>query len=327
MAQEKFYLAPQRYSFPAKLPRSGAFGPREISFSREVGDVWWGWGSFVYLCREIMESMRNLVLWICMVCVCSNFTAQAQVRDTLFNAADSKVEGVAKAQKVPYGHEFKATQLIAPVALVGVGLIGNQIDAVKKFDFGLRGSQMSHHNGFVYEDVLQYVLVAALYGLKVVGVQSKHSYIDMTSLVVGSYCVMGASVLLLKKAAKVERPNGLDSKSFPSGHSARAFMGAELLRLEYKDVSPWIGYAGYAAATVTALARVGHWDHWVTDVVAGAGIGILSTKVAYWVAPHLQRALFGKWIERKGLNSKEFSFIGAPFYNGEHAGFALAMSF
>lgn len=262
-----------------------------------------------------------------MVCLCCNFTAGAQVRDTLFNAADSKVEGVAKAQKVPYGHEFKATQLIAPVTLVGVGLIGNQIDAVKKFDFGLRGSQMPHHNGFVYEDVLQYVPVAALYGLKVAGVQSKHSYIDMTSLVVGSYCVMGASVLLLKKVAKVERPNGLDTKSFPSGHSARAFMGAELLRLEYKDVSPWIGYAGYAAATVTALARVGHWDHWVTDVVAGAGIGILSTKVAYWVAPHLQRALFGKWIERKGLNSKEFSFMGAPYYNGEHAGFALAMSF
>lgn len=283
--------------------------------------------SFVYLCREIMENMRNLVLWICIVCLCCNFTAGAQVRDTLFNAGDSKVDGVAKAQKVPYGHEFKATQLIAPVALVGVGLIGNQIDAVKKFDFGLRGSQMPQHKNFVYEDVLQYVPVAVLYGLKVAGVQSKHSYIDMTSLVVGSYCVMGASVYLLKKAAKVERPNGIDNKSFPSGHSARAFMGAELLRLEYKDVSPWIGYAGYAAATVTALARVGHWDHWVTDVVAGAGIGILSTKVAYWVAPHLQRALFGKWIERKGLNSKEFSFMGAPYYNGEHTGFALAMSF
>lgn len=274
-----------------------------------------------------MEIMRNFVLWMCLVCLFCNFTAGAQVKDTLFNAGTHLAEVGAKTDKVPYGHEFKATQLIAPVALVGVGLIGNQIDAVKKFDFGLRGQQMPLHKGFVYEDVLQYVPVAALYGLKVAGVQSKHSYIDMTALVVGSYCVMGASVVLLKKAAKVERPNGLDNKSLPSGHSARAFMGAELLRLEYKDVSPWIGYAGYAAATVTALARVGHWDHWVTDVVAGAGIGILSTKVAYWVAPHLQRALFGKMIERKGFKSKEFSFMGAPYYNGEHTGFALAMSF
>ena len=96
-----------------------------------------------------MENMRNLVLWIWMVCLCCNFTAGAQVRDTLFNAGGSKVDGVAKAQKMPYGHEFKATQLIAPVALVGVGLIGNQIDAVKKFDFGLRGQQMPLHNGFV----------------------------------------------------------------------------------------------------------------------------------------------------------------------------------
>lgn len=259
--------------------------------------------------------MRKLVVWICLVCLCCNFTAGAQVKDTLRSA------------RVPYGHEFKATQLIAPVALVGAGFFGTHIDEFKKFDFGLRSKQMTLHNGLVYEDVLQYVPVAALYGLKVAGVESRHSYIDVTALVVGSYCVMGASVYLLKKATKVERPNALDHKSFPSGHSARAFMGAELLRLEYKDVSPWIGYAGYAAATVTALARVGHWEHWVTDVVAGAGIGILSTKVAYWVAPHLQRALFGKWIERKGLNSKEFSFMGAPYYNGEHTGFALAMSF
>ena len=271
--------------------------------------------------------MRNFVLWICLVCLCCNFAAQAQVRDTLFSAEATQTESGAKAQKVPYGHEFKGTQLIAPVALVGAGFAGTHIDAVKKFDFGLRGQEMKLHSGLVYEDVLQYVPVAALYGLKVAGVQSKHSYIDMTTLVVGSYCVMGASVVLLKKAAKVERPNGLDRKSFPSGHSARAFMGAELLRLEYKDVSPWIGYAGYAAATVTALARVDHWDHWITDVVAGAGIGILSTKVAYWVAPHLQRALFGKWIERKGFNSKEFAFMGAPYYNGEQTGFALAMSF
>ena len=261
------------------------------------------------------------------MCVCCSSVATAQVRDTLFNAGDTQSEGVAKAQKVPYGHEFKAKQLIAPVALVGAGFIGSHIDAVKKFDFGLRDNQMPQHKNFVFEDVLQYVPVAALYGLKLSGVESKHNYIDMTTLVVGSYCVMGASVFLLKKAAKVERPNGIDRKSFPSGHSARAFMGAELLRREYKDVSPWIGYAGYAAATVTALARVGHWEHWVTDVVAGAGIGILSTQVAYWVAPHLQRALFGKWIERKGLNSNEFAFMGAPFYNGEQAGFALAMSF
>ncbi len=282
--------------------------------------------------------MKNFVLWICLVCLCCNFTATAQTIDSLSNIevtqeGAAKLEGtasqerVAKPQRVPQGHQFRATQLIAPVVLIGAGLVGNEIAGVKEFDFGLRGSQMPQHKGFVFEDVLQYTPVAALYGLKLCGVESQHNYIDMTTLVVGSYCVMGASVYLLKKAAKVERPNGTDTKSFPSGHAARAFMGAELLRREYKDVSPWIGCAGYAAATVTSLARIGHWEHWFTDVLAGAGIGILSTNVAYWVAPHLQRALFGKWIERKGLNSKDFSFMGAPYYNGEQAGFSLALAF
>ena len=32
--------------------------------------------------------------------------------------------------------------------------------------------------------------------------------------------------------------------------------------------------------------------HWLTDVAAGAGIGILSTKIAYWLYPFLNSKLF-----------------------------------
>ena len=69
----------------------------------------------------------------------------------------------------------------------------------------------------------------------------------------------------------------------PSGHTATAFAGAELLRLEYKEVSPWYGFAGYVVATATGTLRVLNNRHWVSDVVAGAGFGILSARLSYLI--------------------------------------------
>ena len=223
-------------------------------------------------------------------------------------------------------HKFDARELIVPAALVGIGAIGSQIDFIKEMDFGLRDLDLRKHHGFVIEDVLQYVPLASVYALKLSGVKSSHSYLDATVLAAGSFCVTGAAVLLLKKVVDEERPNGRDFDSFPSGHAAKAFMGAELLRREYKD-TPVIGYAGYAVAAASSLMRVKHSEHWLPDIIAGAGIGILGTQVAYWVAPSLQKILFGRLIERKGLKSSDFAFVGMPFSNGEVTGVSLALVF
>ena len=223
-------------------------------------------------------------------------------------------------------HKFDARELIVPAALVGIGAIGSQIDFVKEMDFGLRDLDLRKHHGFVVEDVLQYVPLASVYALKLSGVKSAHSYLDATVLAAGSFCVTGAAVLLLKTVVDEERPNGRDFDSFPSGHAAKAFMGAELLRREYKD-TPVIGYAGYAVAAASSLMRVKHSEHWLPDIIAGAGIGILGTQVAYWVAPSLQKILFGRMIERKGLKSGDFAFVGMPFSNGEVTGVSLALVF
>jgi membrane-associated phospholipid phosphatase len=54
---------------------------------------------------------------------------------------------------------------------------------------------------------------------------------------------------------------------------------------EYKDVSIWYGISGYVVATGTGFFRMYNDRHWLTDVAAGAGIGILCTKTAYWLYP------------------------------------------
>lgn len=79
------------------------------------------------------------------------------------------------------------------------------------------------------------------------------------------------------------RPNG-EEHSFPSGHTATAFMGATLLAHEYGHKSVWIPIAGYSVATATGVLRVLNNDHYISDVVVGAAIGILSAELAYWAS-------------------------------------------
>lgn len=82
----------------------------------------------------------------------------------------------------------------------------------------------------------------------------------------------GAVTYGLKYAVDEERPNGEDG-SFPSGHAAVTFAGAEFIRKEYGWA--W-GAPAYAAAGFVGWSRVATEDHWWHDVLAGAAIGVLS---------------------------------------------------
>ena len=77
-----------------------------------------------------------------------------------------------------------------------------------------------------------------------------------------------------------ERPDGRGLNSFPSGHTFTAFVGAEMLRLEYGQEYPAIAVAGYAVATLTGALRIYNNRHWASDVLAGASVGILSVQLS-----------------------------------------------
>ncbi len=78
----------------------------------------------------------------------------------------------------------------------------------------------------------------------------------------------------LKFAAKEERPNHKDNRSFPSGHSAVTFAGASYLHKRYGLESAIIPYVG---AIWTAYSRVESKNHYTKDVLAGATIGLVSS--------------------------------------------------
>jgi membrane-associated phospholipid phosphatase len=107
------------------------------------------------------------------------------------------------------------------------------------------------------------------------------SLMHHAKMIAASESVMNGIIEPLKKLVPRNRPGSrLERDSFPSGHTATAFMGAELLRRAAKDKSALVAYAGYGVAIATAALRVYNKKHWLSDVVAGAAIGILSVVIA-----------------------------------------------
>jgi membrane-associated phospholipid phosphatase len=65
------------------------------------------------------------------------------------------------------------------------------------------------------------------------------------------------------------------NSAFPSGHTTVAFSAATVFAMEYKN-KPLIPIVAYSAATIIGLSRITENKHWITDVVAGAVLGMLT---------------------------------------------------
>lgn len=187
---------------------------------------------------------------------------------------------------------FRASQLIAPAVLGSAGAAvhffghrGVEIPARDYVQNTLRGDSPFLDIG----SYTQYVPVAAHLGLGLAGVPARHAFVDRCIEASISYVFCLGAGFLLKKAVAAERPGGGEFNSFPSGHAIKAFTGAELLRMDYGWA--W-GGGGYALAAFTGAERLWGDRHWLGDVLAGAGLGILSAHVGEWLLQPF-KSLFG----------------------------------
>lgn len=203
--------------------------------------------------------------------------AQHEMTDTIVGS------DAALQTAVDGSTHFRARQLIAPLTLAAVGATGfiegsplHWLSAKTQEEV----AKHSYHTGV--DEWMQYVPVAVHLGLGFTGVKSKHRFVDRALAASTAYICMTGLTNGLKYTIREKRPDSSARNSFPSGHTATAFTGAELVRIEYGN---GIGAAAYGVATVVGALRVYNNRHWVRDVVAGAGIGIISAKVGYWMLP------------------------------------------
>lgn len=137
----------------------------------------------------------------------------------------------------------------------------------------------SHH----FDDYIQYAPLAATFILKVAGVQGRSNWGRFLVSGSFSYIIMAGLCNGMKYTIREQRPDGSSRNSFPSGHTATAFAAATILHKEYGLTrSPWYSVGGYAIATTTGVMRTMNNRHWVSDVLVGAAIGIVSVDLGYF---------------------------------------------
>jgi len=145
-------------------------------------------------------------------------------------------------------------------------------------------------------DYIQYSPAAIMLALKIAGLESRSDWPRMITADGASVVIQAGITNAVKYSLKRERPDGRAHNSYPSGHTATAFMCAQMLHKEYGEtVSPWISVGGYGIAATTGIFRVVANRHWCSDVMGGAAIGIFSTELAY----ELTDILFGEHGLRK----------------------------
>lgn len=270
--------------------------------------------------------------------------------DSLFSVADSVINEKAVAADTaavatyPYGgaadnldsafsydpykdkedptHHFRAAEWLIPGGVAVFGAICVNASWGKNLRENLRNTfSQKGQNKTSIDNYIQYAPAALTLGLGLCGVKGQHAFKDRAIIMMMSYATMAIVVNAAKYTFKEKRPDSSSRNSFPSGHTATAFVGAEMLYQEYRTTHPWIGYTAYGLSAAVAYLRMHNDRHWANDVLAGAAVGMLSTKFAYWLYPKIFR-------EKKRENRmKRTAFFGMPYYQDRTAGVNMAMVF
>lgn len=198
---------------------------------------------------------------------------------------------------------------------------------IKARKTAFRSARFSIYNGWKSEidNYTQFSPYALVVALKALGYQGRSSWDRMLVSAVMSNLVMATIVNSTKYSVKELRPDNSTRNSFPSGHTATAFAAATVLHKEYGLTrSPWFSIGGYAVAMATGYMRVLNNRHWISDVMAGAGIGIMSTELGYFLTDLIYR---NKGICRTELTSsgkEKPSFFDVQMGIGVHSNTMVA---
>ena len=222
----------------------------------------------------------------------------------VLSSASLKAENLVKKDTIkpntaPYAivnYHFKGRSLILPVSLIAVGAMGQIFRNMS--DYHLLDRNENTYDTQI-DDIAEWSVLALPLALDLLGHQ-KHTWKDQLGLIFLAECINGGMVIGIKHWTAVTRPNG-SPYSFPSGHTANAFLGAHMAWKEFHETDPLLAYSSYAIAAGMGFLRIRHNKHWIADTFAGAGFGILSVELSYMIYFPLRnmiaKTLNKRWVD------------------------------
>ncbi len=210
------------------------------------------------------------------------YPAQAQQTVPPVDTAAHKYQTLPGAPRAPWYRSKLVRASVVPAALIGYGIsviddhgFYSSYDARRDIQHNFPG--FSNH----LDDYLQWSPYLELGAVLAFGVDGRNDRANLALILAKSEALMLGSVYIIKVSTNHLRPDGSDYRSFPSGHTAQAFLAASIVHTELRDKSQWYGVGAYALATTVGAFRMLNNKHWEADVFAGAGVGILSAHLAY----------------------------------------------
>ena len=195
----------------------------------------------------------------------------------------SSIQGHAQvSDSIPYIKK-PIKKSILPVAFIGTGILVNNSKPEKDLQTKLR-DMVGNSFEFRIDDYLQYAPIGEMYIADMAGIKSKSHWFNQTIYLFISNILTASITQGLKYITLKTRPNGAPY-SFPSGHTTFAFTNATVLYNEFHRSSMLLASSGYVFATTTGVFRMLNNKHWLSDVLTGAGIGILITNWVYYFEP------------------------------------------
>ncbi len=259
-------------------------------------------------------------LTISFFCLCS-VTGFAQTKDSV-NMPQQIVDSVKKEFKAPVRiTPINLRDAIFPAVCIAYGVIALYSGALNKFKYTVKNAIYDdgpNHKKINIDNYTAAAPAVSVYVLNIAGFHGKNNLVDRFAIFGIANLIGNGGGFLIKNFSHVLRPDSSDRLSFPSGHTFNAFLGSEFLMKEYRDQSIWIGIAGHVVAAGTAYLRIYNDKHWFNDVVAGAGLGIISTKIAYWVYPSIKHIFF---------KTGKVGTMVMPAYHDGYYGFSLVHYF
>lgn len=194
-------------------------------------------------------------------------------------------DSIAAGDSLHNKRYLKPSAFIVPGTFIVYGGLKPFVNGIENLDTNIMSNVRKNHPGFHTNaaDYIMWAPSASVYVMDALKVKTRHNFfehliIDAASIVITGG--LGYGMRLITKNIKVYNENGT---KFPSGHVANAFRGAEIFHQELNERNKVLSYSGYVVATAVAVLRIYDKDHLLSEVLAGAGLGILSTKLTYLI--------------------------------------------